>query len=411
MLRKNLCTVFVCFAVGVSLLVFGANGNAAPDSIKVAGVLSETGNMAGNALQAKTAYEIYIKKVNAEGGVYVKEYGKKIPIEVRYLDDESSGQKTQTQLELANSWGAVANLGGIGCSSFEMGPPICQKNKMVWIGPGCGGWTPHQWGNKWVFSPFIKTKFFCPIVFDMVKSMPEPIPRKVAIFEINQLDAQEAAEFWTEKAKKEGFDIVFHQKYPMGTKDFSAMITGAKAAGAEILLAYPTPPEGPAIVKQMKELDYSPKLTYWVRAPESITFGPSLGPLSDYVAVPVSWSEYLRLPGNDYLTEQHKKATGRLGDPIVGPAYAAAQVLFAAIERAGTLDREAIRDAVRATDMETVCGRIKFTDQGWAEDRMVLIAQWMDGNRQIVYTNESGRKYGDKVPVTPLKWQPKWSER
>jgi branched-chain amino acid transport system substrate-binding protein len=142
-----------------------------------------------------------------------------------------------------------------------------------------------------------------------------------------------------------------------------------------------------------------------------VTFGPSLGPLSDYVCVPVSWSEYLLLPGNDYLTEHYKKITGRLGDPIVGPAYAAAEILFDAIQRAGTLDRTAIRDAVRATDMETVCGRIKFSDQGWAVDRMILVAQWMDGKRQIVYTNEPGRKYGDKVPITPFKWQPKWSER
>lgn len=409
--RNLLIGAAVCFMVAAFVLSLGGISQAAPKTIKVSAVVSETGNMAGNAMQCKTAYDIYVDKLNAEGGVYVKKYGKKLPIELRVLDDESNGQKTQTQLEVANSWGAVANLGGIGCSSFEMGTPIAQKNKMVWIGPGCGGWAPHQHGNKWMFSPFIKTKFFCPIVFDMVKSMPGPIPKKVAIFEINQLDAQEANQFWTEKAKKEGFDIVFHQKYPMGTKDFSAMITGAKAAGAEILLAYPIPPMGPAIVKQMKELDYSPKLTYWIRAPESVTFGPSLGSLSNYVCVPVSWSEYLRLPGNDYLTEHYKKITGRLGDPIAGPAYAAAEILFNAIERAGTLDRTAIRDAVRATDMETVCGRIRFTDQGWAKDRMILVAQWMDGKRQIVYTNAAGRKYGDKVPIVPFKWQPKWSER
>lgn len=403
--------------LGVSLVVLlfvmslGSISQAAPKSIKVSAVVSETGKMAGNALQAKAGYEIYLNKVNAEGGVYVKKYGKKIPIELRVLDDESSGQKTQTQLEVANSWGAVANLGGMGCSSFEMGTPICQKNKMVWLGPGCGGWTPHQQGNRWLFSTFTKTKFFCPLVFDMIKSMPEPIPRKVAIFEINQLDAQEANQFWTEKAKKEGFEIVFHQKYPMGTKDFSAMITGAKAAGAEILLAYPIPPMGPALVKQMKELDFSPKLNYWIRAPESVTFGPTLGGLSNYVTVPVAWSEYLRVPGNDYLTGQYKKATGRLGDPIVGPAYAAAQVLVAGIEKAGTLDRTAIRDAISNINMETVCGRIKFSDQGWAKDRMVLVAQWMEGKRVIVYADENGRKYGDQVPITPLKWQPKWSER
>jgi hypothetical protein len=35
----------------------------------------------------------------------------------------------------------------------------------------------------------------------------------------------------------------------------------------------------------------------------------------------------------------------------------------------------------------------------------------MGGKQNIVYANEQGKKYGDMVPISPLKWQPKWSER
>jgi branched-chain amino acid transport system substrate-binding protein len=191
----------------------------------------------------------------------------------------------------------------------------------------------------------------------MISQQPGPKPKKVAIFEINQLDAQEASTYWYEAAKKGGFEIVFHKKYPVGTKDFSALITGAKAAGAEILLAYPIPPRGPAIVKQMKALDFSPKVTYWIRAPENPAFGSALGPLSNYVTCPVAWSNQLRLPGNDYINQEHMKMLGRPGDPIVGPAYAAAQVLAAAIEKAGTLDRNGWKNKYR------------LCEQGWTEIR------------------------------------------
>jgi branched-chain amino acid transport system substrate-binding protein len=262
-----------------------------------------------------------------------------------------------------------------------------------------------------MFSSFFKTPFFSPLVFDMIKSMPAPRPRKVAIFEINQLDCAEAVAAWKKKAKETGFEIVFHQKYPAGTKDFSAMITGAKAAGAEISLAYPLPPFGPVIVKQMKELDWSPKLVYWSRAPEGAKFGPSLGKLSDYVTLPCAWSPKFKMPGNAYLNAQYQKKMGRPSDLIVGSAYASAQVLFDSIERAGSLDKKAIRDAVQATDMETVAGRIRFSDQGWAKDRVVVVLQWMNGKQNIVYVNEPGKGYGDQIQVTPLKWQPKWSQR
>jgi len=102
---------------------------------------------------------------------------------------------------------------------------------------------------------------------------------------------------------------------------------------------------------------------------------------------------------------------GKPAEVITGPGYAAAQVLVDAIERAGNLDREAIRDAVKATDMETVQGRIKFSPQGWAEDHLILMIQWMGGEQNIVYYNEPGEKYKDMIPKKAFKWQPKWSER
>ncbi|MFC1869210.1 hypothetical protein ACFL0H_13920, partial [Thermodesulfobacteriota bacterium] len=211
-MKKNLPKVIGCCFLALLLIISVGNiSQAAPKSIKISGVISMTGKMAGNGIQLHETYEIITKKVNAEGGIYVKKYGKKLPVEYRMLDDESDGQKTQTQLEVANSWGALANLGGLGCASFELGTPICQKNKMTWIGPGCGGWAPHTQGNKWLFSVFIKTHNMGPLPFDMIREQPGPKPSKVAIFEINQLDAQEAAGAW-KKGMKDDFKLVFHKK-------------------------------------------------------------------------------------------------------------------------------------------------------------------------------------------------------
>jgi branched-chain amino acid transport system substrate-binding protein len=412
MQSKRLSIVIIStIIVFLAVLCVSNTSDAAPESIKVSGVISVTGPMAGQGVQLHEAYEILTEKINASGGLYVKEYGKKLPIEYRLFDDESKGQNTQTQLEAANSWGAVANLGGLGCSSFELGTPIAQKNKMTWIGPGCGGYTPHTLGNTWMFSVFHKTKYFSPLVFDMILEQPEPRPKKVAIFEINQLDCAESVGYWKEAMKKGGFELVFHQKYPAGTKDFSAMITGAKAAGAEILLAYPIPPAGPTIVKQMKELDFSPKVTHFVRAPEGSRFGPSLGALADYVTLPVAWSDKFDFPENDYLRQKFMEKTGKGPDLVAGNAYASGQVLFGAIEKAGTLDRKAVRDTVKTIDMMTVAGPIQFNDEGLVEQKALVVVQWYGGDRLIVHANSAGKKFPNEVPVTPLKWQPKWSER
>jgi branched-chain amino acid transport system substrate-binding protein len=395
----------------VFTLVIGIGAQAAPKSIKISSVVPLTGAFSSTGVPLKVAYEIITEKINKEGGIYVKEYGKKLPVDLKILDDESNGQKTQSQLEYASSWGAVANLGGLGCSSFELGTPICAKNKIAWIGPGCGGWAPHQRGNEWLFSVFEKTKFVAPMLYDMILENPQEKPRKVAIFEINQLDCQETVSFMQPSIKKGGFEVVFHRKYPFGTKDFSALITGAKSAGAEILYAYPIPPEAPTILKQMKELDFNPKVTFFNRAIISTKLFETLGKTSDYVVGSTPYFSELNFPENDYLWDASKKVIGREPDPSVGAGYASAQVLYAAIEKAGTLERMAIRDAIRSTDMMTVCGPVKFDDKGLPVNKVLVNIQYMDGKARMVYANASGKKFPKEVPITPFQYQTKWSDR
>ena len=67
---------------------------------------------------------------------------------------------------------------------------------------------------------------------------------------------------------------------------------------------------------------------------------------------------------------------GKEPDPSVGPGYSSAQILFAAIEKAGTLDRTAIRDAIRETDMMTVSGPIKFDEKGIPIGKVLVNIQY-----------------------------------
>ena len=95
----------------------------------------------------------------------------------------------------------------------------------------------------------------------------------------------------------------------------------------------------------------------------------------------------------------------------MGTAYAAVEVLVAAIEKAGSLDRTAIRDAVRDIDIDTVVGRIRFSEKGEPLDRMIFIGQWMNKDLKLVWANAASNKYGDQVPTVPFQWQTPWSER
>jgi len=60
------------------VLGLGTDAQAGPKTIKISSVLSLTGGMSGMGTQIKPSYEIFRDKINAEGGIYVKEYGKDV---------------------------------------------------------------------------------------------------------------------------------------------------------------------------------------------------------------------------------------------------------------------------------------------------------------------------------------------
>ena len=75
------------------------------------------------------------------------------------------------------------------------------------------------------------------------------------------------------------------------------------------------------------------------------------------------------------------------------------------------LERKAIRDAIRSTDMMTVCGPVKFDEKGLPVNKVLVNIQYMDGKARMVYANASGKKFPEEVPITPFQYQTKWSDR
>ena len=130
------------------------------------------------------------------------------------------------------------------------------------------------------------------------------------------------------------------------------MILKAKAAGAESLFGMPTQPDGVAMFKQMVELGWTPKFSLIIRAPENVKWGETLGKTGDYVTIFPGWHNAMKFPGVDELNAKYQAEFSRPADLLTGPAYACVQLLANAIEKAGTLDRDKIRDAMAASDMD-----------------------------------------------------------
>ena len=407
-MKKKLFVILLVRVFLVLGLVFWglpAQTAEAPKTIKVGSSCSLTGPFGSGGAMCKAGYEIAIEHINQNGGVFVKEFNKKIPLELVLLDDESNFTLTVSRMEsLYTSHDVVAYLGGFSSPMHAAQAPIAEKNKVPILMVATYLYSIHQKGYKYNFSPFPKSPDCAKAVFDILDSIPAAQrPKTVAIFMEKAPVGIELGDMWKDEAAKRGYGEPLYKEQPREMKDFSPLIMAAKAAGAEILLTGPTTPEGITMTKQMKELDYNPKFYFAYRAPDPMAWGNALKKDGDYVVLGPGWCYNFKYAGVKELNESHMKKFNRPADVMTGPAYACVQVLANAIERAGTLEREKIRYAITSTDMKTVIGPLKFRPDGTGVVIYIGV-QWQQGKQEIVFPKE----YVTVPLVYPM---PKWSER
>jgi branched-chain amino acid transport system substrate-binding protein len=358
----------------------------AAQTLKVGTVVPLTGRYAAGGAQVRAGYEIAVEDVNRTGGVTVG--GKKMPLELVLLDDESDATKTVSRYESLAAQGVVAYLGGFGSDLHAAAASVAEKNKIPYLGVAFALHKIHQQGFRYLFSPFWKSPDIGRELVPMLTSLPAAErPRRATIFQEKTDWGREMAAAFVEAGKAAGYEVVAQGEYAPGAKDYSDLILKAKAAQADAVFALPTPPDGMAMVKQMKELDFNPKLALLIRAPDPPVWSKNLGKDGDYVMLAPGWHHAVKYPGVAELNAEHAKRLGRPADPITGPSYACVQILAAALAKAGAPDRDRVRDAIAATDMTTVIGPVKFRPDGTGIVQSVFI-QWQNGKQELVWPRE-----------------------
>jgi branched-chain amino acid transport system substrate-binding protein len=387
------------------LLVFpactGDRTTATFDEIKIGAVIPLTGRFAAGGEQIKNGYELAVDDINEAGGIEIN--GRQIPLRLVLVDDESDPGKTVQRMETlyANDQ-VLAYLGGFGSDLHAAAAAIAEKNQTPYIGVAFALKQIHEKGFKYLFSPFPKSPDMAKATFDILDTL-SPKPSTIAIFAENTDWGNELRSFWQEEAQTRGYTIAVDESYAPGSKDFSQLITQAKAANVEVVLALPNPPDGLVLAKQMKELDFNASFYLFVRAPDSPTWSQNLGKDGDYFLLIPAWHPSETFPGVTEMVAHHQEKYGKPAQATTGPAYAAMQILADALQRAGTLDREAIREAIATTDMTTVIGPVQFNPDGTAEV-LTVVNQYQNGKQILIWPPEQATATV-LYPATP------WQER
>jgi branched-chain amino acid transport system substrate-binding protein len=165
----------------------------------------------------------------------------------------------------------------------------------------------------------------------------------------------------------QGYRIVDPGRYQSEKDSFAAEIETFKAAGAEIVTGVPLPSDFATFWKQAAERDYRPRIASVGKALQFPAFIEAMG-TAEGVSTEVSWS-----PGHPFtssltgasagqLANEYQSRTGRQWTQPIGFVHALFEVAASVIGKVGDVgDRQALTDAIKATSLQTVVGRVDWT--------------------------------------------------
>ena len=198
---------------------------------------------------------------------------------------------------------------------------------------------------------------------------------------------------------KAGWEVVGMEAYPTGTSDFSSALMKVRAKGAQVIMPIFDMPQSGILVKQWKAMKIPALMAGFISPLAGSeawnTFDGKIGGAMNSIFELGSAIASPKVPKSVQFNNKYKQTYGKPLQAGHGPApaYESVYILAEAIERAGSLDPDAIVAELKKTDRMGVMGRIKY-DQGNqvvygndpAETAVAAVFQWTeDGKRKIVF--------------------------
>ena len=342
-----------------------------------------TGDFAQPGSEAKRGYEIWRTMVNAKGGVLGRQ------VQLKITDDASSQDTVVADYTRLITQDRVDLL--LGTFSSLLNHPasaVAEKNRMVFVEPAGGAPNMFDRGFKYLFFAQPATAPRQADVFvDYIKSLPaDQRPKTAAYPSQDDPFAAPVIESMRRQLEPLGVRTVYRSTYPADTTNFQSVASTLADRKPDLIAQGAVFEDGVGLVRSLKQLNYSPKMLFQTSAPSnSSQYANGVGVANtEGVFYTVSWNQAAKTPLNAEFVAAYKKAYNN-ADPAedAADAFAAAQVLQAAVEAVGEVNQDKIRDWLHANTVQTILGPLSWKPTGEPNGKF-LLAQWQSGRVQVV---------------------------
>jgi branched-chain amino acid transport system substrate-binding protein len=416
-----LIAIIIVAAVGGAAYVLLGGESPSSDTIKI-GVCADLDRLAGQSIWQGTI--LAAEHINAEGGIL----GQQIEIIGEDNDEEDVGMDMSkistafTRLVTVHKVDFI--IGGILDTSVELMQEIAAQHKIIYfsIAGNSEILTQHVADNydkyKYYFRSSQNGTSFSRSTVESLLTLREYSNFNKIAYLVENRD-------WTRQIRTDinnilveeyGFQLVYGGVYSSGTVDFTSYFAQAEAAGAEIMIPVTDTDEGISLTKEwcnrqspmvlwgMNIVAGSPD--YWQTTDGKCEYETSF-------ADPVSMGYPM---SNETLTMRNAFIEKWGYPPIVFPITAYDIIRFIlpdAIERAGTIETEAVINALEETDIETASSsRVRFTPSHdflvTSGSTILVLGQWQNGAQVPVYPRNAMEKAGATYMFP--HWSGPWDE-
>jgi len=366
--------------IGAALLspaLATTRASAADEPIKIGFSMAQTGSLAGAGQQALVGNKIWEEDINAKGGLLGR------PVKLIYYDDQTNPSLIPgiyTKLMDVDKCDLV--IGPYGTNMVAPSIPVVMQRGKVFVG---------------LFALDANSQFHYPKYFSMLPSGPtpkqsftegffqvamaqDPKPQTVAIVAEDAEFSHNLADGARDNAKTFGLKVVYDQKYPPSTTDFSPIIRAIQASSPDVVVIGSYPNSSVGMLQTARELGLKPKMMgggmvgLQYTAIKSKLKGQLNGIVNYETWVP---SPKLLAPAADFFKKYQAQAKGvdPLGYYLGGWGYAYLQVLAEGVTGSKSLNDDKIADYLRSHSFDTIMASgIKFGKDGeWTKSGMLQV--------------------------------------
>jgi branched-chain amino acid transport system substrate-binding protein len=363
----------------------GGGGNSKP--LVIGASLPATGDFSQPGEASKRGYTIWQDMVNANGGLLGRQ------VELKIVDNASSDKTVASDYNRLISQDKVDLVLGSFSSLLNIpASAVAEKAGMTYICPSCG--SPNMFNRKFkhvFFAQPATAAHQADLFAQYVAGLPaEQRPKTAAYPTQDDPFAKPVVDSVRAQLQTIGIRTVYSKVYPAETSNFDAMAGEIKSLRPDMIVQGAVFEDGVGLVNALRKADYTPRVMFQTSAPSNgdqyIRGIGGTGPANGMFYA-VSWSPDTNYPLNQEFVQQYQAKFGGTPEEDAADAFAAAQVLQAAVEAVGSLDQDGISEWLHNNKVQTILGPLSWDETG-APQQAFILAQWQGDQSKIVLPRE-----------------------